>query len=98
MAKKQLGGPAERRIAQARPAADEAPHAGTDANAAISAPRIVIERLSPLVDAGRYPARAVVGQIVTVEADIFMDGHEQLAADLLWRSAAEAQPQRVPMR
>src|SRR4051812_48478237 len=95
MAKNQLGGSASIRVAQSRPAANTP---GADVNVALTAPRILIERLSPLVDAGRYPARAVVGQSVTVEADIFIDGHDQLAADLLWRADGQAQVQRVPMQ
>ncbi|MDT8871744.1 DUF3416 domain-containing protein [Komagataeibacter rhaeticus] len=48
-------------------------------------PRIVIEAVAPSVDAGRFPARAVTGDSVAVEADIFMDGHDLLRARVLWR-------------
>ena len=64
---------------------------------ALTAPRIVIDRLTPCVDGGRFPVKAVVGQPVVVEADIFMDGHEVLAAELLWR-AGDGAWQRLPMR
>ena len=43
-------------------------------------PRIVIQYPTPAVDDGRYPAKRVVGDVVTVEADIFRDGHEILRA------------------
>jgi starch synthase (maltosyl-transferring) len=66
--------------------------------AAIIAPRVMIERLTPFVDGGRFPAKAVVGQTVVVEADIFIDGHEKPGAQLLWRCASEPQAQVVPMR
>jgi starch synthase (maltosyl-transferring) len=66
--------------------------------AAIVAPRVVIERVSPRVDAGLYPAKAVVGQEVVVEADIYLDGHDKLAAQLLWRSANDLHAQAVPMQ
>ena len=39
----------------------------------------------PEIDHGRFPARRVVGETVTVEADIFADGHDALAAALLFR-------------
>lgn len=65
--------------------------AGTDVAsnavaAAIVAPRIVIERISPSVDRGRFAAKAIVGQAVRISADIYMDGHDQLAARVLWRA------------
>ncbi|GBQ15015.1 hypothetical protein CFR78_04600 [Komagataeibacter rhaeticus] len=53
-------------------------------------PRIVIEAVAPSVDAGRFPARAVTGDSVAVEADIFMDGHDLLRARVLWRPEGDA--------
>jgi starch synthase (maltosyl-transferring) len=50
---------------------------------AMAAPRIVMLPLAPLVDEGRLPARGIIGQPLQVEARIFMDGHEQLAARLV---------------
>jgi len=55
------------------------------AKAAAEAPRIAIEALSPSVDGGRFAVKRTAGDPVVVEADIFADGHEQLAAELLWR-------------
>jgi starch synthase (maltosyl-transferring) len=43
-------------------------------------PRIQIERPEPMVDCGRHPAKACVGDEVAVTADIFRDGHEVLRA------------------
>ena len=48
-------------------------------------PAAVIENLQPLVDGGRYPIKRVVGEDVVVEADIFKDGHDIVAAALKWR-------------
>jgi starch synthase (maltosyl-transferring) len=65
--------------------------------AALKAPRIAIERVSPDVDHGRYPAKATVGQTVAIEADIFMDGHDRIAARVVW--LPQAGPARhVPLR
>jgi len=61
-------------------------------------PRIVIEHVTPAVDGGRFAAKRVIGEAVPIEADIFTDGHELLAAELLWRAADEDDWQRVPMR
>ncbi len=40
--------------------------------------RVVIEAVSPAVDGGRFPIKRIVGDRVTVEADIFADGHDAL--------------------
>ncbi len=48
-------------------------------------PTAVIENLRPLVDGGRYPIKRVVGEDLAVEADIFKDGHDVVAAVLKWR-------------
>ena len=47
--------------------------------------RVVIEGLSPEVDGGRFPAKRTVGDVVRVEADIFGDGHDSVAARVLYR-------------
>lgn len=65
---------------------------------AMEATRIAIEAMSPSVPDGDYAVKRVVGEDVTVSADIVADGHEVLAAALLWRPADEPQWQRVPMR
>ena len=50
----------------------------------------VIENLQPLIDGGRYPIKRVVGEDVTVEADIFKDGHDIVAASLKWRVVGQS--------
>src|SRR6266550_2895661 len=47
--------------------------------------RVVIEAVMPEVDGGRFPAKRTVGETVTVEADIFADGHDALGALLRYR-------------
>jgi starch synthase (maltosyl-transferring) len=47
--------------------------------------RVVIEGVSPQVDAGRFPAKRTVGDDVQVGADIFTDGHDAIAAVLRFR-------------
>jgi starch synthase (maltosyl-transferring) len=65
--------------------------------AATRAPRIVIGNIMPRVEGGPFAARRIVGETVTVEADIFMDGHEVLGAELLWKAADERIWNRNPM-
>jgi starch synthase (maltosyl-transferring) len=56
---------------------------------------VVIDRVVPQV-AG-FAARRIIGRPFTVEADIFADGHDVLAAELLWRAIDETTWQRAPM-
>jgi starch synthase (maltosyl-transferring) len=74
------------------------PQSKRQASAAAKTPRVAITHISPVVEGGDYPAKRVVGERVDVEADIFSDGHGELAADLLWRPADQADWRRVPMR
>jgi hypothetical protein len=46
----------------------------------------------PEIDAGRFPAKRTAGEMVEVTADIFADGHDQVAADLLYRYAGTTAP------
>ena len=60
-------------------------------------PTAVIENLRPLVDGGRYPVKRVAGQDLVVEADIFKDGHDVVAAALKWRVLGENSWHETPM-
>src|SRR5690625_2851292 len=60
--------------------------------------RAVIEHVRPQIDCGRFPAKRVLGDVVVVEADIFADGHDRVAADLLYRPEDESDWQQVPMQ
>ncbi|MBW3549935.1 MAG: DUF3416 domain-containing protein [Proteobacteria bacterium] len=62
------------------------------------APRIAIEQVSPSVDGGRFAVKRTVGERVRVQADIFCDGHDLLAAAVLWRAYDERRWQCAPMR
>ncbi len=53
--------------------------------------RVVIEEVQPEVNGGRYPAKRVIGDQVTVTAAIFSDGHDHVAARLLYRHSSEKQ-------
>jgi starch synthase (maltosyl-transferring) len=46
--------------------------------------RVVIEGVTPEIDAGRFPIKRIIGDETVVEADIFTDGHDALAAALLY--------------
>jgi starch synthase (maltosyl-transferring) len=65
--------------------------------AAAKAARIVIEEIRPRVDGGDFPVKAVVGERVEVEADIFAEGHTTLGVELHWRPTDRAPWRAVPM-
>jgi starch synthase (maltosyl-transferring) len=59
---------------------------------------VTIECVTPEVDAGRYPAKRVVGDTVWIGADIFRDGHDQLAGRVIYRAPGTGKEWRqVPL-
>lgn len=52
--------------------------------------RVVIEHVSPQVDGWRFPSKRVIGESVSVRADIFTDGHDALSAVIKYRHDHEA--------
>src|SRR5690606_23112401 len=56
-----------------------------------------IEEVRPSVDGGAFSVKRSLGETVQISANIFMDGHEQLAAEVLWRSVDETDWHRAPM-
>jgi starch synthase (maltosyl-transferring) len=59
--------------------------------------RVVIESVTPAVDGGRFAAKRVVGDRVVVEADCFTDGHDAVAARVLYRREDETGWREAPM-
>jgi starch synthase (maltosyl-transferring) len=60
--------------------------------------RVVIEGVEPEIDAGRFAIKRVVGDRVRVEADVFADGHDHVAAWVLYRLAGAATWQQARMQ
>jgi starch synthase (maltosyl-transferring) len=58
-----------------------------EAESADGRARVVLERLAPEVDAGRFAAKRVVGEPLCAEVDAFTDGHDRVAVVLHWRHA-----------
>jgi len=53
--------------------------------------RVVVERIRPSVDGGRFPIKRTPGESVAVTADMFADGHDVIAAVLRDRPNATAE-------
>ena len=47
--------------------------------------RVIIENISPQLEAGRFAVKAFMGDVIKVDADIFLDGHDLLAANLFYK-------------
>ncbi|MEO3760055.1 alpha-1,4-glucan--maltose-1-phosphate maltosyltransferase [Mycobacterium sp. B14F4] len=54
--------------------------------------RIEIDDVQPVVSGGRYPAKAVVGEIVPVTATVWREGHDAVAATLVVRFHGTSYP------
>ena len=70
----------------------------TQSRSFASSRRVIIQNVSPEVDGGRFPIKRIIGDAVSVSADIFSDGHEVIVAMLLHRPAAQKSWMEVPMQ
>jgi starch synthase (maltosyl-transferring) len=52
--------------------------------------RVVVDKVRPEIDGGRFPVKRVVGETVEVEADAFTDGHDSITCRLLWRPESQS--------
>lgn len=59
--------------------------------------RVIIESVYPEVDAGRFPIKRTVGDLVIVEADAFTDSHDAIACVLQYRKAGASDWQETRM-
>ena len=60
--------------------------------------RAVIDRVKPELDGGRFPIKRIVGDKITVEADVFADGHEALSVVLRFRKEENPSWHEAQMR
>src|SRR3954451_18390027 len=59
---------------------------------------VIIERVQPEIDAGRYPVKRVQGDTLEVSADIFKEGHDKIAAVVKYRRQDADEWQEAEMR
>ncbi len=55
--------------------------------------RIEIDDVAPVVSYGKYPAKAVVGEVVPVKAAVWREGHDAVSATLVVRYHGTTYPQ-----
>ena len=53
------------------------------------ADRIAIDDVTPVVSCGRYPAKAVAGEHFPVSATVWREGHDAVAATVVWRGPGD---------
>lgn len=59
--------------------------------------RVVITNLQPQVECGAFPAKVLLNKPLTISADIFADGHDEIAAALLFKHESERQWKEIPL-
>lgn len=59
--------------------------------------RAIIEGVQPEIDGGKFAIKRTVGERVTVEADIFADGHDVISCEVLYKQSDAAGWQKVAM-
>ncbi len=59
--------------------------------------RVVIDAVHPQVECGRFFIKRVVGETVTVSADVLPDGHDVMQAEVLYKHQGERQWRQVRM-
>ena len=51
--------------------------------------RVVIENISPQINGGEFSIKRVVGEVVEVSATVLGDGHDVIAASILYKHERE---------
>ena len=59
--------------------------------------RVIITNVSPQVEGGRFPAKAIVEEHIVFSADIFCDGHDEMSACLYIKKEPDADWQQRPL-
>src|SRR6185312_13332255 len=60
--------------------------------------RLGIDDVTPSVGDGRHPSKAVVGEVIPVRATVWREGHDAVAANVVWkRLGSTAQAEHVRM-
>ncbi len=57
--------------------------------------RIEIDEVQPVISGGKFPAKAVVGEVIPVRATVWREGHDAVAATLVVRYHGRTYPRLV---
>jgi len=59
--------------------------------------RVVITNVAPQIDCGKYPAKGVIEDEFIISADVFTDGHDEVAASVLLKHRKDRAWKEYPM-
>ncbi|HEY3247745.1 MAG TPA: alpha-1,4-glucan--maltose-1-phosphate maltosyltransferase [bacterium] len=62
-----------------------------------TAQRVAVAHVWPEIEGGRFPIKRIIGDVVTVDADVFADGHDAIACALRFRHQRERRWNETPM-
>ncbi|MEZ5405025.1 MAG: maltotransferase domain-containing protein [Verrucomicrobiia bacterium] len=60
--------------------------------------RVIIERVKPEIDDGRYPIKRAPEEKVVVEADLLHEGHDEIRGRLLYKKSSAKQWSQMPLK
>jgi starch synthase (maltosyl-transferring) len=60
--------------------------------------RVFIEKITPQVEGGLYPAKRIEGDVLLIEADVFTDGHDMVRAEVCIRKQGQRKDDIVIMQ
>ncbi|CAG5068624.1 Alpha-1,4-glucan:maltose-1-phosphate maltosyltransferase 1 [Dyadobacter sp. CECT 9623] len=60
--------------------------------------RVIITNVGPQVEEGRLPARRAIGESIVFSADIFGDGHDSVAASVIYKYESDQFWEQIPMQ
>ena len=79
------------------PVSDRVPAPGPPRATGPAIGRIPVIDVSPAIEAGRWPTKAVVGEVVPVEATVFREGHDAFRATAVLVAPDGTEHERVTM-
>jgi starch synthase (maltosyl-transferring) len=59
--------------------------------------RVVVEHVEPQIECGLFPIKRTVGDLVSIEADVFGDGHDHVRARLLFKEEGASSWESIEM-
>ncbi|MCU0339341.1 MAG: alpha-1,4-glucan--maltose-1-phosphate maltosyltransferase, partial [Spirosomaceae bacterium] len=60
--------------------------------------RVIVERVVPELDGGRFYIKSVANEVIRIEADVFADGHDKVAARLLYKHEKDKKWSEEPLQ
>jgi starch synthase (maltosyl-transferring) len=60
--------------------------------------RVIVANVRPEVDCGRFAVKRTVGEPVTVDADVYADGHDAVSCVLLYRREGSSEFREARMK